>query len=39
MTRHLTLQAAIGYVILALFCFVSLLPIWMATAPPISACC
>ena len=30
MTRHLTLQAAIGYVILALFCFVSLLPIWMA---------
>jgi multiple sugar transport system permease protein len=30
MTRHLTLQAAFGYVILALFCFVSLLPIWMA---------
>jgi len=30
MTRHLTLQAAVGYVILALFCFVSLLPIWMA---------
>ena len=30
MTKKLTIHAAVGYAILALFCFVSLLPIWMA---------
>ena len=30
MTRTLSLNAVVGYAILAVFCFVSLLPIWMA---------
>lgn len=30
MTRTLSIHAVVGYAILAVFCFVSLLPIWMA---------
>lgn len=30
MTKTLSIHALIGYAILAVFCFISLLPIWMA---------